>query len=376
MESDSPPLKRRRTTSPPASLDGFQEPAVHHHEDWQADNQQRSKWMWIVSNPTIAQTEELELYIKEHCRGGGWGLELCPQTQTAHLQGWMWLKKKVRCRTLNESVSAHLQLKPMDSNWKEVRKYCEKDHTDIFYWNDGSLPDKGKPTARADYARMATLVVDGNTPRQIAKLDPVGYMKAHMAIEALYEALRYGRQQEYQDQNIFGHAKNVIFIHGPSGTGKSRLARQLAEGFSSYDHAHDHDWFDAYENQPVVLLEEVDSMGLTDQLLLRLLDRYPTSVSRRGKSPMMWVPHTIIMTSNRPPWEVMKQVAHHQAFIRRMTYVWGATAIAPISASTVAGTGTPDSTIAHQLNSKSDAWDQASWVMSEAVKKGTSSMIK
>lgn len=110
----------------------------------------------------------------------------------------------------------------------------------------------------------------------------------------------------------------VIVICGPTGTGKSRLARELCSTVDTYWWSNDK-WWDAYDGQKAVILDEFKG-GLRWEFLLRLLDNNPFAVEVKGGT-REFTSRAIIITSNERPeewYDPIKFGRHFPALFRRI----------------------------------------------------------
>lgn len=116
-------------------------------------------------------------------------------------------------------------------------------------------------------------------------------------------------------------APEVIILYGKTGTGKTRWVWEnhptvfpvpLSPKGTPF-------WADGYQGQPKVLLDEMPWEGLSLQLLLQLLDRYPLQVPVKGGFTA-WKPTKIFLTSNLHPdeWYPGALPAHVAALMRRV----------------------------------------------------------
>lgn len=91
----------------------------------------------------------------------------------------------------------------------------------------------------------------------------------------------------------------VLWFYGPTGTGKTRTAIELAEE-SGHQHwiSNDPDlkWFDGYHGQEYAIIDDFRRHGIKFSWVLRLLDRYPLLVQVKG-GYVRWTPLVIIVTS-------------------------------------------------------------------------------
>lgn len=118
------------------------------------------------------------------------------------------------------------------------------------------------------------------------------------------------------------HPVEVIVIQGPTGTGKSRWA--LEHHPNAYWKQRSQ-WWDGYENQEVVIMDEFYGWVPFDTLL-RLCDRYPFLVETKGGQVNMLC-KKVIITTNAVPNSWYKNV-YFNSFVRRVTEwkvfpIWG-----------------------------------------------------
>ena len=78
----------------------------------------------------------------------------------------------------------------------------------------------------------------------------------------------------------------MLRVYGRTGCGKSRAARDLSEQFYEnagmcYERTGVSKWWDGYENERMVIWDEIESNYNFEQLL-GLLDRYPMRVESKG----------------------------------------------------------------------------------------------
>jgi len=98
----------------------------------------------------------------------------------------------------------------------------------------------------------------------------------------------------------------VHWYYGPTGTGKSREAYRIAEAASTY-YVKDptNKWWDGYDQQDVVIIDDYRRDFATFATLLRLFDRYAMSVEYKGGT-IQFNSKMIIVTSPKDPkqtWE-------------------------------------------------------------------------
>jgi len=94
----------------------------------------------------------------------------------------------------------------------------------------------------------------------------------------------------------------VFWIHGETGTGKTRRAVEFAESIGEpfWISNGTLQWFDGYSGQSVAILDDFRTGHCQFSFLLRLLDRYPFSVPYKGGFAK-WNPDYIIITAPSEP---------------------------------------------------------------------------
>jgi Adenylylsulfate kinase and related kinases len=94
----------------------------------------------------------------------------------------------------------------------------------------------------------------------------------------------------------------VLWFHGETGTGKSKLARELSEELdkNAWWSGKTLDWFEGYDQHSCVVIDDFRPDQCEFAFLLRLLDRYPLRVPVKGGS-REWVAETIIITAPEAP---------------------------------------------------------------------------
>lgn len=118
------------------------------------------------------------------------------------------------------------------------------------------------------------------------------------------------------------HPVEVIVLHGPAGTGKSKYCK---DNYPKAYWKQRSQWWDGYNNHEHVVVDEFYGW-LPYDLLLRICDRYPLLVETKG-GQVQFVAKTIIITSNLHPLQWYKNM-YFPALQRRVTKwiimpVWG-----------------------------------------------------
>lgn len=209
------------------------------------------------------------------------GLEKAPTTGHLHLQGYLALKTKKRITALIKIKQMHFIV--ARGSPEENKKYCSKEG-DWFEAGEIPVQERGK---RNDMKKIHQMVwVEGKTVAEVA------------AMPGSHQGLRYAQTlSELRPPPRRTEPPQVIWAHGPTGSGKSRWAFHGHEG--AYV-APGTKWFNGYQAHEIVIFDDFRAGDMPFNLLLRLLDRYPMQVETKGGFTH-WCPKKIIITTSLPP---------------------------------------------------------------------------
>lgn len=180
---------------------------------------------------------------------------------TLHIQGYIEFKTPKRFTTLkNECTRAHWEKRRGSA--KQAADYCKKDGKFI---ERGTITKQGR---RADLEDPVADVLAGVPMREIAAAHPIEYVKFHKGLERLQWRLA-------PDRNT---PPEVVWLWGAAGTGKTRLACDC-DSFYIKDNTQ---WWDGYEFQRRIVIDDFDKDCWNFRNLLQLLDRYPYQGQTKG----------------------------------------------------------------------------------------------
>lgn len=214
------------------------------------------------------------------------GKEVCPITGTPHLQAYVYFKAQKTMSAVKMQVPrAHLEA--AKGNHEQNRQYCSKDNN---YVEKGKLPAHGE---RNDIkSAIATMKERG--VKAVCEDHPEIMVK-------------YSRGMLYVRDQVCPVPKrscktHLMVLQGPTGSGKSRLAAELAGEDVYYKPRGE--WWDGYQQQSTVIIDDFYGWLQYDELL-RLADRYPHKVPFKG-GYHEFTSKLIVITSNLDPEEWYK----------------------------------------------------------------------
>ncbi|ALE29785.1 replication associated protein [Lake Sarah-associated circular virus-42] len=223
-------------------------------------------------------------------------MERCPETGKLHLQGALQLDKQQRLSFMKKlHKTAHWEV--MKGNWTQSIEYCSKSETKVNGpWEAGDRPKMGQ---RTDLETIGKMVKENKTNLELVDTLGAGVSKFQKHISFL----RFTYSEKDSDRQATG--VKVIVLYGPTGTGKTYAAVNSLTGGRAYHILNAPSqkatklWFDGYENQKVLVIDDFDG-SVEFRYLLRMIDVYKFPAEVKGG--MVWgVWDTVIITSNVHP---------------------------------------------------------------------------
>jgi len=276
-------------------------------------------WCFTWNNPSIEDVEYISTeLINEGVQYLVYGREVAPATGTPHLQGQIVFKNHKEFSTVRKLLGFRIHIEPTFDLEASI-KYCKK---------DGDIFEYGKqPTTKAKKGE------EGHKGGAIG-----GKMEQDRWINALESAKRgkfddicpqiqvvhcrsldYIHGREQQAQKLDNTFEAMLWFVGPTGTGKSRSAR---ERFPDHYIKNTNKWWDGYNGQEVAIIDDLDPKNAEhmEKNLKNWADHYPFTAERKGSS-MTIRPQIIVVTSNYTIRELFPDPRAYEAFERRFE-VW------------------------------------------------------
>lgn len=204
------------------------------------------------------------------------GKEKCPTTGTLHLQCYFYWKNQKKFSSVKK-ILGNGHIEKANGTPIQNKAYCEKEGD---YYEEGILPKQGARNDIKDCVETAKKF----GIKQACIHHPSVMVKYHTGV-------KFVARQFVEKRN---HVMEVIVLVGLSGTGKSRLAAELAGPDVYYKPRGE--WWDDYDGQFAIIIDDFYGWLKYDEML-RLLDRYPHKVPIKGGF-MEFNSKRIIITSN------------------------------------------------------------------------------
>lgn len=212
------------------------------------------------------------------------GFEIGGKKKTPHLQGYAELKKRTRWDTIR---------KWLGENHFQVRRGTQAEAI-IYCKEDGNWLEWGKPKRageRTDLHRVKQMGEDEGmrgVTRNINQLQ---------AIKVAEKYLEYNERKRTWKPC-------VVWIWGPTGTGKSRMARGIL-GDDVYCKNSGTKWWSGYDGHEDVIIDDFRDSWWSITEMLSLLDRYEKQIETKG-GQRQFLAKNIVITSAYSPEECYK----------------------------------------------------------------------
>lgn len=222
-------------------------------------------------------------------------IEKAPETGALHAQGYLELKKPAKYSTVQgymECGQFHIEV--CGGSQEDNIKYCTKEETRVEGpFEHGERKRQGE---RMDLIAAHALLKEGRPVVDVVDAFPavgIRFVRNLKEVHAMYH--KPTRRQE----------PTILFMSGPPGIGKSRLADNIVAGagmsvFRALDN--EQGWFDGYDGEEIVLFDEFRGL-FPLRLMLQLLDFYALRLPVKGGFVGIKA-HTFIFTSNLMPNEL------------------------------------------------------------------------
>jgi len=240
------------------------------------------------------------------CRFIAYSHEVAPTTGTPHLQGYICLTNATTVKSMRKKMKG-CDVRSMNGTIEQNDTYISKMINPI---ERGDKPMSNDNKGRAEKLRWKRAI-------DCAKLGDIE------GIDADIQLKYYGTLKRIKADNRKvpdAHPCTCYWIYGKTGTGKSHVVYETYKDAYRKDMS-DPKWFDNYDDEEVVYLEDIDKYQVKwAGMLKRLSDKYPFKVQVKG-SMIDIRPKKVIVTSNYTIEEIWDDEITRECLNRRFTVI-------------------------------------------------------
>lgn len=268
---------------------------------------------WTLNNPVEKELHDLRGPLHPKLLWMAWAKEVGGQG-TQHLQGLMRARKKMTTSSFRGLLGGRAHVEQMRGTPEQAWAYFAKPETKgkpayLEYWESGPRPasrEKGSQTSldlwkeTVDYAKRGLL-------EHIRPNHLVQYFGALQKIQTTFSK---------PPPDLPFDQVNNVWLHGETGTGKSRLARELGIDYNKPEGS----WWDGYDTtwlNPGVLFDDFDKREKDWVRMIKVsADIYSFRAPVKG-AYLNIRPWGVVITSNYHPSQIWDTDMDLQPILRR-----------------------------------------------------------
>lgn len=262
---------------------------------------QSSMWEHSFMEACIASAKTKPRWIQ--CQ-----VECCPKTQQPHWQLRCYFENPVEwgsVQALTRDETGHCEMARSTSSSYEIKEETRWPGTTPYVYGD---PPK-QSGKRTDCEEIMDMIKEGKTGADIINIKPNALRMRKAIKEEIFARIpRRDGQTE------------CLIIWGPTSVGKSWWVEKTYPDYIPIELTKDYQWWDGYEGQDTVLIDEFDSREMKEPMWLSLFNYTKKKVPVKG-AMVEFRAKRVILTSNINPAEWFRG-KWTPAMKRRVTGIW------------------------------------------------------
>lgn len=266
-------------------------------------------WQFTINTRGGEELAELDLQLGSKILYYKYQLEK-GELGTEHWQGCVRFKTNVTLGGAKLALGVpHAHMEPA-KDWEKLRIYCGKEETRVR--GPYERGDPGTQGKRSDLLAVWEAVKAGAELGEIAGRYPGQWIKFHKGITSLKLALQKARPRP---------EVTVTCFYGETGCGKTRKVMEMEKQIYTV-FCMKTPWFDGYDGEEAMLLDDFGPGMMNINFLKRLLDRYAMTLPVKGGSIAMNAKRIYITTNYMmSEWYPKAGKMDFDALARRITWV-------------------------------------------------------
>lgn len=240
------------------------------------------------------------------CKYIAYSKEVAPQTGTPHLQGYIsFYNPKAKTAVVGLMPGCHISV--MRGSFLQNEAYCSKAGELIKRGEEPTSNEQNGLVEKERWKKTYELAKLG----KLDEIDPDILIRCYTSLKAIMK-----------DNMVKPPPCDVkcFWIYGHTGTGKSHAVETKYPDCYKKN-MEDMKWYDGYQNQEVIYLEDFDVYQVRwGGMMKRLADRWPMQASIKGS--MTYIrPKVVIVTSNVTPQMIWTDPCTLDPILRRFKVV-------------------------------------------------------
>ncbi len=236
---------------------------------------------------TIYDPEGLQLFKSLCSQYWVVGNEICPTSKRPHYQCYGQFGRRIRWNAIKKKLK-NVHFEEAKGNPESNFKYCTKDGN----WEQfGEMEYSGK---RNDLVKVKEMIKDGKSMSDIIESEE---------LTLSYQTLKTAELMRKYIAPKRNCKPTVIWVYGHTGTGKTlwsvnEMSEKLNDDY--WISSGTLQWWDGYDGQKGVIIDDFRGNHCEFAKLLRYLDRYETRVPVKGAMVPLMASYIIVTSSQSP----------------------------------------------------------------------------
>lgn len=249
--------------------------------------------------------------------------ELCPESKREHWQGYIEFSQKKRfshVKRIIQDDAVHLELRAGTA--EQAATYCKKAESRVVGTSPFEWGTISKPVGNS-FEAIVKRIRSGERLESLIDDYPSEVIRYQRGIQGIQSAIE-------ATSRVTWSPVKVSVLWGPTGVGKTRWVMDYATGTfdgrlfrKSYTESRQ-SWWDGYNGQELILIDDFEGKEADIEELLHLLDGYGHTRAWQVKGGSVFLKmKEVIFTSNSDPfdWYSFKTQAKRDALMRRINKI-------------------------------------------------------
>lgn len=280
-------------------------------------NDKSRHYCFTLYDYSVAVESEIEIFYKSHISEIVFilcGYEICPKTKRNHIQGYIQFKspryEKPSREFIHLMTNSKCHVSPCKGSSIDNDKYCKKEMKYFKFGNIEFIDSISKKVIKVSTQNVKDMLDNGanmaNIIDKVNTLSHIKYAESYLKIK--------------EQPRKFTKDFQVYWFYGKTGTGKTYSIENLLEDKNYYSCMETSKWWEGYDGEKIVLIDDFRSSFCAFSTLLKILQPHKFRVETKGGSRQL-LATTFYITSCYSPTDAYSTNENIDQLLRRLTEV-------------------------------------------------------